>query len=408
MDQDRRYYFDEEKNYNEQNTEHSQVEPPKRKGGGFTRFIVFTLIIAMIGGPLIGVGYRLASYYIDENEAKLEGYFFSTVDESDVNRINYVPKGEALSTVDIVNKVGDAVVAITSTVEYNFFNTLQQAEGQGSGIIFRVDGDYIYILTNNHVIADADELMVELSQNIMASAKVVGTDADADIAVIKVSTGQLTEETLATIEPVVFGDSDYIQVGEDVVAIGNPLGYNKTVTVGVVSALNRELRDTNSLELIQTDAAINPGNSGGALVNQYGEVIGINTIKISDTSVEGIGFAIPINDAARLLTEILEKGYVSKPYMGISGRTIDEELASAYDIPQGVLVLNVSSGSGSDEAGMKRGDVITAINGVEVLTIEELIDIIQTHEIGDTIEIVALRDETPQIFMVELKDANSK
>lgn len=406
MDQDRRYYFDEDFN---KPTPEPEPEPPKKKRMGITRFIVFTLIVAMVGGPLVGVGYKVTSYLIEENQASLDGYFFNVVEETEQDRIIYVPKGEKLSTVDIVNKVGNAVVAITSTVEYmSFFNAPLEAEGEGSGVIFRIDDDFLYILTNNHVIEDAEEIVVELGQNLMAPATVVGVDQAADIGVIKVKVSNVDSEWLDNIEPVTFGDSNLLQVGEPVVAIGNPLGYNKTVTVGVVSALDRELKETNSLSLIQTDAAINPGNSGGALVNEYGEVIGINTIKISDTAVEGIGFAIPINDAALLVTEILEKGFVSKPYMGISGRTIDEKTSEDFDVPMGILVLGVEEGSGAHDAGVKRLDVIVGINGEEVLSIDELITIIQTHEIGDEITVSLLRDEEPMEVVVELKDANAK
>ncbi|MGB3368654.1 MAG: trypsin-like peptidase domain-containing protein, partial [Acidaminobacteraceae bacterium] len=204
---------------------------------------------------------------------------------------------------------------------------------------------------------------------------------------------------------VVFGDSSSIKVGETAIAIGNPLGYKNTITVGVISALDRNLGATNSLNLIQTDAAINPGNSGGALVNIRGEVIGMNTIKISDTKVEGIGFALPVNEIKAIVDELLEFGYVLKPVLGIAGRYIDEELSKLYDLPMGILVLGVYKDSGADRIGIKRGDLVVAINDTSVTSIKELSDYLTNYKSGDIVDVKVLREGSEEkIFRLKLVD----
>ncbi len=213
---------------------------------------------------------------------------------------------------------------------------------------------------------------------------------------------------MGNLKPAVFGNSDTLEVGELAVAIGNPLGYNRTVTVGVVSALNRELQvSANKFTLIQTDAAINPGNSGGALVNGNGEVIGINTVKISDTQVEGIGFAIPINSAKPIVDQLLTNGYVSRPYLGVSGRNIDEQLSELYELPIGVYVAQVIPNSAADDAGLEKGDVIISFDGHKVNDMEHLIDLIKGKKVGDKIEVKLVRNGTEKLVKtVELKEKN--
>lgn len=195
-------------------------------------------------------------------------------------------------------------------------------------------------------------------------------------------------------------------MGETAVAMGNPLGYNNTVTVGVISALNRMISsDLNALSLIQTDAAINPGNSGGALVNIKGELIGINTIKISDTSVEGIGFAIPINSALPVLIEIIEKGYVSKPYIGIYGQDVTEDMATMYTIPQGVVINDFDPGGPAAQSDLKIYDIIIALENTPIKTMKDLTQTLSTYQIGDKIELTVMR-ETDNVFekyLIEVK-----
>jgi serine protease Do len=312
--------------------------------------------------------------------------------------------------VEIVEEVGPSTVAITTRVAYrDWTNNVFYSPGGGSGVIFKIDADRIYILTNNHVIDEAEELSVEFhGTDHMAQAKVVGSDASTDLGVIAVAKSELTDAELAELSPVRFGDSDALKVGEPAIAIGSPLGYNNTVTVGVISALNRVLDGANDLALIQTDAAINPGNSGGALVNNRGEVIGINTVKIADTAVEGIGFAIPINSAKPIIDELIEKGYVSRPYLGIYGRNINEELGELYELPIGVYVSDAIDGEGAARAGIQSGDVIIGIDDQRIETLEDLSGALADKKVGDRVAVKVIRNQTEKrTFEVTLGDANA-
>lgn len=297
------------------------------------------------------------------------------------------------STVDIAKKVGPSIVGIrvtTSSTSNSFFGGgSSQSQVEGSGIIISSDG---YIMTNYHVVEYADPqsstgssstVEVFLSDKRQAKAKFVGGDSINDLAVIKVDLNNL---------PIVeFGDSSQLQVGEPAIAIGNPLGmeFAGSVTVGVISALNRQVEaDDKTLNLIQTDAAINPGNSGGALVNSLGQVVGINTMKISETGVEGLGFAIPINDAKPIVQDLISYGYVKgRPLIGISGQEISEVLSQQYNLPVGIYIVDVSSGSGAEKAGIKKGDVIVALAGKEVKTMADLNSIKKNYKSGDTVDI---------------------
>ncbi len=298
-------------------------------------------------------------------------------------------------------------MGITSKVQYrDYFNNVQVSEGAGSGVIFNIDENYMYIMTNNHVIEEASELLIELSEDTMVDAEVVGRDAMTDLAIIKAKRSDIPLESMSSLKPVVLGDSDKVKVGEKAIAIGNPLGYNKTVTVGVISAIGREVSQ-NTLAMLQTDAAINPGNSGGALVNNRGEVIGINSVKISDTSVEGIGFAIPINEAKPIVSQIIQQGYVSRPFLGVSGQTVDDQLSEIYGLPIGVYIANVVQGTPAQDAGLKRGDVIIAVNGVNTFTWESMTDELQKFSVGDTVKLTIVREGPKKVEMsVVLADRN--
>lgn len=310
--------------------------------------------------------------------------------------------------VDIVENVGPSVVAITSKVAYqDYFNNVSYESGSGSGVIFKIDAQNVYILTNNHVIDNAEELIVELKKNSFANATLVGRDKSTDVAIIKVAIKDIDGGTAKSLKTAVFGNSDNVKVGQTAVAIGNPLGYNNSVTVGVISALDRELKAQNSLKLIQTDAAINPGNSGGALVNGQGEVIGINSIKIANEEVEGIGFAIPINAIKPLIEEILSKGYISRPYLGIYGADVSKEAADLYEVPTGVLVRNVVEGSGAAKGGLKAGDIIISINDSRVNSMSDLSTVIAKFKVGETVKVKVVRDQAKQLTLsIKLQDSN--
>lgn len=302
------------------------------------------------------------------------------------------------SVTEIAKKVGPSIVGIRMTYNSNQYwfsgDSQGQSAGEGSGIIISTDG---YIMTNYHVVEYADPknqtsqsttLEVFLPDKRQATAKFIGGDSKNDLAVIKIELNNLPVAEL--------GDSSSLEVGEQAVAIGNPLGmeFAGSVTAGVISALNRSVTmEDKTLNLIQTDAAINPGNSGGALVNSQGQVIGINTVKISVTGVEGLGFAIPINEAKPIIDQLMMFGYVKgRPFIGISGREITQALAKTYNLPQGIYIADVTSGSGADKAGLKKGDIVVSLAGQDVKTMKDLDAIKKNSKAGDTVDITIVRN----------------
>ena len=258
-------------------------------------------------------------------------------------------------------------------------------QSQGSGIILSADG---YIVTNAHVVSGATSIKVVLNDNSEYNATVVGSDEKTDLAVLKIDATGLT--------PAEFGNSDQMQIGEQVIAIGNPGGLELagTLTVGYVSAVNRPITTTggSTIDCIQTDAAINPGNSGGALVNSYGQVIGINSQKIAATEYEGIGFAISINEAQPIINDLIEYGYVrGRVVMGITMQIIDPTFAAIYGYQPGIGVVSVEQNSPAAKAGLVAGDIITAIDGESITSQETLTSILEGHKPGDVIELTVYR-----------------
>ena len=282
------------------------------------------------------------------------------------------------NVASVVNEVMPSVVSITSTIQssnYYGFGT-QESEGAGSGFIVAKTKDNLMIATNNHVVSDATSLTVGFAEDTTAKATVVGTDSSADLAVISVKIKDIKDSTASKIKVATLGSSDDLKVGEEVVAIGNALGYGQSVTTGVVSAKNREVSLTDgTMNLLQTDAAINPGNSGGVLINMDGQVVGINNAKLEDTSVEGMGYAIPITTAKTILTDLMNASSVSTKdaaFLGVVGRDINESYSSALGIPSGIYVSQVVSGSPAEKAGISAGDVITKFEGNNVSTMSGL------------------------------------
>ena len=282
------------------------------------------------------------------------------------------------NVASVVNEVKPSVVSITSTIQssnYYGFGT-QESEGAGSGFIVAKTKDNLMIATNNHVVSDATSLTVGFADDTTAKATVVGTDSSADLAVISVKIKDIKDSTASKIKVATLGSSDDLKVGEEVVAIGNALGYGQSVTTGVVSAKNREVSLTDgTMNLLQTDAAINPGNSGGVLINMDGQVVGINNAKLEDTSVEGMGYAIPITTAKTILTDLMNASSVSTKdaaFLGVVGRDINESYSSALGIPSGIYVSQVVSGSPAEKAGISAGDVITKFEGNNVSTMSGL------------------------------------
>ncbi|MCH3950179.1 MAG: trypsin-like peptidase domain-containing protein [Acidaminococcus sp.] len=303
--------------------------------------------------------------------------------------------------VQAAKKVGPAVVGITNkALVRDYFNRTQMVEkGSGSGVIYSKDG---LIATNNHVVEGAQEIVVSLSDGTTYNGKVLGRDSTTDLAVVKID----AKEPLTVAE---FGDSDSLMVGEPAIAIGNPLGmeFRGTVTAGVISALNRSVDvGERRFKLIQTDAAINPGNSGGALVNADGQVIGINSAKIAASGVEGIGFAIPINEAKPILEELAKNGRVARPYLGVS--LIDEDTARRFgiglDLRGGLFVAKLFQNGPAYKAGIRPNDIITKFNGKAVKSVADLREALNECKIGQQVSVTVLRGDTETDITVTLTE----
>ena len=279
-----------------------------------------------------------------------------------------------------------------------------ESESSGSGIIIGKTDTELLMVTNNHVVSGAQDLSVGFVDESVAEAAVKGTDADHDIAVIAVKLSDLSEDTLSAIRVIEIGSSSNLEVGEQVVAIGNALGYGQSVTTGIVSALNREVTiDNTTNTLIQTDAAINPGNSGGALLNMSGQLVGINSAKYSDTSVEGMGYAIPVDDVVDIIENLMNRQVRTEKaaegeqgFLGISGQDVTSEVSQAYDMPKGIYITSVETGSAAERAGLQKGDIITKFDGTSVSTLADLKKQIAYYKTGEQVEITYSTQENGQ------------
>ena len=334
------------------------------------------VVALLIGAILLSVVSSLVTYFLVTrgNELMISG----------INTTYNVENVEN-PVVAVAEIAGPSVVGVK--VDYymqSMFGQLEETSGEGSGIVYSADG---YIITNYHVIEDAHNstsatVTVTLSDDQEYEAEIIGCDEVTDLAVLKIEATGLT--------PATFGNSDELKVGELAVAIGNPLGqeFAGSVTVGYISALNRSITtDGRTYQLIQTDAAINPGNSGGALVNAKGEVIGINTVKITDTTVEGLGFSIPSNDAVKIVTELIQTGKIVRPYIGIYGIDLDSVTAKRNKLVEGIYIYQVFSHTPADDAGLSKGDIIVEFDGTEVTTKQELNNLKNAKAIGDKVKI---------------------
>lgn len=330
----------------------------------------------------------------------------------------------SLDVSDIVEETMPSIVSITTkSVEevqnyYGMFGqygayspTQKEVQGSGSGIIIGKNDTELLVATNYHVVEDADTLSVGFCDSTACSAKIKGYDSEKDLAVIAVSLDDIDSDTMSAISIATIGNSDSLKVGEQVVAIGNALGYGQSVTTGIVSAKNRQLNsdstvgdydsDSNSgTNLIQTDAAINPGNSGGALLNMNGEVVGINSAKLASTEVEGIGYAIAISDVTDILENLMNEETRDKVedhgVLGITVQTVSSDVSEAYGVPEGVLVREVTEGGAADDAGIEAKTIITKFAGKTVTTKEELVEFLSYYEPGEDVELT-----------IEVPDGNS-
>ncbi len=396
-------------------------EKPPRKGNNVWFYVVLVLVAAVVGGLFVRYMWPALQQPSSDPQTNVsptptptseatttQPETTAATDGSLVNSNTDV--AEDASLPDMLEAVGPAVVGISNRAEIaspngiigsingipvpgNSETTEETEQGYGSGVIISTDG---YIITNAHVIDDASKLVVILAGGEEVEATLVGKDETTDLALLKIEKDGLTAINL--------GNSDEVRVGETVLAIGNPMGQELygSVSKGIISATNRQITmDSHVYTMLQTDTAINPGNSGGALVNTKGELIGICSVKTISTgtdsngnsiSAEGLGFAIPINEAMPIIEELKEKGYVERPVLGVTGGFLTEQGAAYYRCPVGFVVQQVSVGGGAEAAGIQSMDVITAIDGQELASYAEMSQAITSHEIGDTVTVTVWRN----------------
>lgn len=395
--------------------EAQEVKVKSKMNGRSILAILLTLVL--VSSSTFTIGYYQGQIHVNEDklmervnellDQNLDSKLYkSVVDYLDENGSN-ITVGD-VNIAEIYKNASKSVVGLTSKLKYyDWFNNEQYSEGTGSGVVIKEERDKFYVVTNYHVVDGATEVVAEISQDQIVPASLVGYDEDSDLAVVCILKKDIPSGYEQAIRPIQIGQSKALEVGEPAIAIGNPLGYNNTVTYGVVSALDRKVNEDQANDYIQTDAAINPGNSGGALVNKSGELIGINTAKIAETSVEGIGFAIPVDTIMPIVSELIDKGYISKPFMGIGGVDIDQEAADLYEIPIGVFVKYVYDDSPAKKAGIKERDVIIGIDDQKVYTMNDLTSIIADHEPGDQIEVKVIREGNEKVSInLTLEDRN--
>jgi serine protease Do len=357
---------------------------PKKKNRNMLLAVILTSVVTCVVCMLI-FSFAVVPHLKTET---IVSHTTDPRDKSDFGSMVTAGKDGAMSVAQINKTVGPSVVGIINQGRIAGFLDKTIDLGSGSGVIINTDG---YIVTNYHVIENASKLKVVLNTQEEYNAEIIGSDERTDLAVIKINAPNLTAASA--------GDSAALEVGDLAVAIGNPLGQELagSVTAGVISAVNRTITvQGRVLNLIQTDAAINPGNSGGALVNCFGELIGINTVKMSSTEVEGIGFAIPMNEVMPIINELMSSGYVSgRPVIGLTGR----------DAPYGVIVESVEPDMPAADAGIKRGDLIVRVNDEAVTTVSEINDIRDQFKAGDTLPITLYRDSKLETVYVTLAES---
>ena len=392
------------------------VKKPKKNG--FKRLIAACAVVGLCGGIGIGSGYSVMENIVfQNNDASKASGSTNVTEEAKSNSSSSSSDIVSLSTagneaVAVIDSVFPSVVNINTSVHTttNYYGIAIPYDGEsaGSGVIFDEDDQYVYIVTNNHVVADSDTISVSVTGNESISAEVVGTEASSDLAVIKALKSDF-EAAGVDYKIAKFGDSDQLKVGESVLAIGNALGEGKSATGGMISVINKTIEiDGVTLEVLQTSAPINPGNSGGALVNYDGEIIGINTAKTSTSVAEGMGYAIPSNTVKEVMERLLVDGTTPKPYLGIMGSDITDDISNLYKLPVGVLVVDVLDGSAAQNAGLVEGDIIVGFNGSSVMNMEGLQSILKECEIGSTVNMDIIRNgNESKTLTVTIQDANA-
>lgn len=401
---------DGNQDYTESNQEPENRKP--KKNGKKAGKAVAVVCAGMVFGLVASVTFQASNYMT-------ERLFGKSDQTSDTNQktsasstnVNSTKLTQTKSTVtsdisDIVENAMPSVVSITNiSVQQvqSFFQGTQEYESQssGSGIIIGQNDSELLVVSNNHVVSGSDTLTVTFINNTSVEAQIKGTDPDKDLAVIAVPLDKIDEDTMNQIAVATLGDSSELKVGEPVIAIGNALGYGQSVTNGIVSAKDRTLSSStkegeaeeNSVKYIQTNAAINPGNSGGALLNMNGEVIGINTAKVADSAVEGMGYAIPVSDVSDIIEDLMNRTTRTKVneseqgQLGITGFDVAEENAAMYGMPKGVYISKVAEGSGAEKAGLTKGSIIVEFDGTTIDSMATLQERLQYYKAGETVSV---------------------
>lgn len=393
-------------------------QPHQPKKHGLAKKAALLTAAALLFGTVSGstmVGINMAADYFNrqQNPARTELTTVPASSESTSGSTDSASGTQLAATLDvssIVEKAMPSIVAINNKMlmESNnwFFGTQQyEVPSAGSGIIIGQNDTELLIVTNNHVVENSEDLQVVFIDNQSVGASIKGTDSTNDLAVIAVPLADIPADTMSQISIATMGDSDSLKVGQGVIAIGNALGYGQSVTVGYISALDREVttsEDGTTRTLLQTDAAINPGNSGGALLNMNGEVIGINSAKYSDTSVEGMGYAIPISKVEDIINELMntktrnEVEADKQGYLGIQALTIDQQYASTFGMPKGVYVYKITEGGAASKSDLREKDIITKFDGSSVNSMEDLQKMLTYYEGGDTVTLTVQSLENGQ------------
>ena len=380
---------------------YEQNQEPKKKEKKKMPKLIKVISLALVFGIVASVAFQATNLVADRFLGTTENREVKSVDNTKISQST----GETAKSdiASIAEEVMPSVVSITNlSVQQvqSFFGGIQEQESKsvGSGIIISQNDSELLIITNNHVVEGNETLTVSFVDEESVEAQVKGTDAAKDLAVIAVQTKEIKDTTMDQIKVAALGNSDQLQVGESVIAIGNALGYGQSVTSGIVSATGREL-DGIDEKLIQTDAAINPGNSGGALLNANGEVVGINTAKVATDTVEGMGYAIPISSVSDIIEKLMNQETKTKVseaeqgQLGIQGVDVTADSSEMYNMPTGVYVSEVIAGGGAKKAGITKGSVITGINGTSIDGMQALKEQLQYYRAGETVKITVATPE---------------
>lgn len=394
----------------DQHNDHQETSKQKRKHKRSMNLYAKVICCAILFGAISG-GMVLGSFMIGKNAVKTTA--FSTTLETNAAKLSTSSgskngssssSGDTYTVAQIAEQCKSSVVAITNQsvqeVQTMFGTMQQQSTGSGSGVIIGKNDTELLIATNNHVVSGAESLTVCFNddKDAVFDAKIKGTDADNDLAVIAIKLSDISEDVLNSISVATLGDSTQMEVGDQVVAIGNALGFGQSVTSGVISALDREVTiDDTTATLMQTDAAINPGNSGGALFNMKGEVIGINSAKYASDQVEGMGFAIPMAKAQGIIENLMNQETRDKltsdyGFLNITGQDVSSDVAEMYGIPEGVYVSGTTDGGAAANAGIQKGDIITKLGNTTITSISQLKEELQYYKAGETVEITLQRN----------------